>query len=614
MQNKQMQNKQRLSLLVLAAAVGVGVFLLAPDRAPQGPLSGTEQPESPVVTTDAEPTLTWPKGRAVTSRFEWAHAQSTVVAGSALRADVALRGTLEVVGLGLDGDAWRARARLLSLDEARYEVLGSNLAAAASEWVGRDVFVRYSRTGALLDVTVPATAQADEAFPLVLRALLQASQAQTVAEGEEETVLGRSSVRYAGEGLVRDRARDRYLALEGLDVAAHDVDVKGSASVRFSADGYVASLESTDTVTARRGAQEALSATSRLTWRALSSRKLAASEPLPALAAARDLRRGPSPELEQKLLVAQAAGLTKDQLVADLSRFVDRGDAPEPAWLPRAAAVIRLNPEVSADIAELATSARATTDARALGLDLLTQVGHEQAQAATRALLSADSVRKDPAYAFLVQRIGYVAAPTAQTLAFAETLRSDEDADIRRAATYSYGALAKGLAAGPRAVEATRITTALADELSRSDVVEDRVALLGALGNASTADSYGAVVGYAADKEAKLRHAAATALRGSEDRAHREALLGLMGDREVAVQRAAMRSLAEGELAAHEQRRIAEIVGQGQTARANDPLVVTLLQQRVTGDARDRALRFVLERADDDARLRARIRGILGGR
>ena len=55
----------------------------------------------------------------------------------------------------------------------------------------------------------------------------------------------------------------------------------------------------------------------------------------------------------------------------------------------------------------------------------------------------------------------------------------------------------------------------------------------------------------------------------------------------------------------------ARMVEQGEISRANDPLLVTLLSQRMQGRVRTRALQAVLARNGDDAKLRARIRGML---
>jgi hypothetical protein len=84
-----------------------------------------------------------------------------------------------------------------------------------------------------------------------------------------------------------------------------------------------------------------------------------------------------------------------------------------------------------------------------------------------------------------------------------------------------------------------------------------------------------------------------------------------IADVNVAVQRAAARSLMEQPLASEEQQRVSQLVSEGRTLRANDPLIVTLLQRRVEGVPQRAALEFVLARADDDPRLRGRIRNIL---
>jgi hypothetical protein len=527
---------------------------------------------------------------------------------------VHLAGTLETTGLGFDaGDGhWRARVRLLSLDKARYDVLGQNIAAESAGWTGRDAWVRYDENGTLLHVRQPADTPQDEAFVFVLRALLQSAMVTTQTVGEEDTVLGSSRVRYSGEGEERVRAREAYTRLEGLDVSEHDVQQRGRATLRVHGTGYVVSLKSSDEVKAVRGQQVALTARSSLEHKVLSVRQLDDAVRTPALAAAPDLRKPASPEVKQKLLESRAAGMTPGQLASDLDHLASTGAAPENAWLPQAAAVLRLHPEASASVARVVKRKDAPTKARAVGVDLLSQVGHAEAQAALVDALGAETVRSDASYALLLQRLGFVSEPTAATVAFAEQLRASDDVDLRRSATHAYGALAGGLDEAARTEEAARIVASLADELRGAGDVADQAALIGALGNAGTAVSYDVVATYAQDDHAKLRGAAATALRGAEDRAERELLVALVADPALAVQRAAIRSLTQRALEDWEQSRVATSVEQGRTARANDGVVVTLLQTRVAPGARAAALRFLLARADDAPRMRARIRAILG--
>jgi HEAT repeat protein len=600
-------------LVTLIALVGLAIAFLALQK------RGGEPPERDVPVTalaDATSplTLSWPAGRAVSSRFVWRHEQSSTVANAALRADVALSGKLELTGLGRDPSdgTWRARVRLLALEEARYRVLNSDLAAESAAWIGRDAFVRFAYNGAVLDVRERAGAKAGDPFPLVMRALLQAAQVTSQVTGVEDTALGSSRVRYAGDGLSRTRTRVGYDRIEGLEVARHEIDVRGDARIRINAAGYVEEMTASDTVVARNNDAVALTARSSLQWSAVSSRQVN-DLATPALAAAPDPRGAASPALERKLRESQAAGLTRGQLVAELQRIAAGGDAPAQGWLPRAAGLLRLEPEAATDIASVVTHDRATTTARAVGLDLLSQVGHEKAQAALIDALEDESVQTDPSYALLLQRLSFVSTPTSETLAFATQMRRSEDADLRRSATYAYGALAAGLARSARADEANAIVDALAGELRGGGEVGDQAARLAALGNAGTPEAYEAVVAFADDEEASLRGAAAAALRGAESRAEREVLVGLVGDPAATVQRAAIRSLTERRLAAWEQSRVAGLVQQGRTARPNDGVVVTLLQERVAGTARDDALRFLLDRATDRPRLRARIRSILGG-
>lgn len=320
-------------------------------------------------------------------------------------------------------------------------------------------------------------------------------------------------------------------------------------------------------------------------------------------------------DLDHKLDLGQANGLTAARVLSGLQVFAADDQArPEGRWIWQSAAVLRLQPELAGSLGELAARSDTQPKARALIVDLLSQVGHEQAQQALRGALDSEAVQRDPDVALLVQRLAFVPEPDAATVAYAQSLRSRDDGDRRNGATRALGAMAGHLGSQTDPAQVARgqhIVDDLQGELGQTADSAQRAQLIAALGNAGALASLPTLLAHSHDDDAQVRRAAASALRGHLETSSRQRLLQLIADPAIMVQRAALRALQHHSLDDGEQRSVATMVRERRVDPVNYPMLVNTAERVTSGEARRDLLQTVLRAANDDPKLRGRIRGML---
>ncbi len=240
-------------------------------------------------------------------------------------------------------------------------------------------------------------------------------------------------------------------------------------------------------------------------------------------------------EARMRGLRQRVAGLTRGQMLADIARFGPGGRLPDHnRWLWRAVGLLSLDPGAAEALAALIIRSE-DSQTRALGLDLLTSEGSPRAQAALRRSL--EGVEADPAYGLLVQRLGFLDAPTAETLEFLAA-RIEGEHDLA-------AATALGSVVGKLGEEASEANERLVEMLDGREDEEGTAALLRGLGNAGLERNLSTVEAYAEDERVAVRASAAIALRKTGSEGARAVLRRLAGDPSEAVRGTALESLRE---------------------------------------------------------------------
>ena len=319
---------------------------------------------------------------------------------------------------------------------------------------------------------------------------------------------------------------------------------------------------------------------------------------------------GGGEDAERRLLADRAAGLDAAAAVAMVSGFDGSDDETGP-FLWRATGLVRLDPTAADALGAAAVAEDTPPAGRELALDVLAHAGTPPAQRALTRALSSPTLAADPPHRrLLLQRLSFVDRPDDETVAWAESLWDDAEGPERRAAASILGAVAGHRAAAGDAATADRLAARLRDALATADD-DDRPALLQGLGNAARPADQSLLVTASAAAAVRDRAAAASALRHYETAAAQDAMVALVSDRSASVQRRALSALDGRTLTPAQLDALTEAVRADAVSRVSDAALVNVVARQSRDPQCQALLRAVLSRADDDPRMRARVRSLL---
>ncbi len=549
-----------------------------------------------------------------------------------LLGDVDIAATLLLRGVSDDGKQSLVEARLQPGKRHHMSVLGLDVystdKAFDDVFAGRRAFMRVDHEGRVVDMRFapadPTTYKETMQWLLAQTQFIVPASPLKEWRAEEEGPFGKSRTLYhrpegKGEPIERTRASYTELVLpNGVGTIPPDqVASAGSTRGQLDARGCLEQLVIDEQLRSNLGAKQevaslslhmALKSVERATMADIDLTQLEVRQP-GEVVVSEDMRR--------RMFAAAAAGLTGEQLIADLARF--DGHPPEAKrWMWRAVGLLELNPELASSLIEPFGKAR--LDGKRLILDLLASAATPQAQAAMRTILGDAGLRQDPHYPELVQRFALVETPDPANARFLqdsyETAHGN-DAPGAYASVVALGSTVGHLSASSNQAfvkQAKHYNQVLRDQLAHSDGDENaRAAFVMALGNAKMDENAGLLASKTHDESSGVRAAAATALRSYGDQGSFNALLDIMGDSDSNVLQAAVRALAERDLSGGEIEALVTAILDGRTAPGVDVLMVGLLGRHVDAGPRiGEALRFIFERNPNDPQLRAVILRTLG--
>jgi hypothetical protein len=504
---------------------------------------------------------------------------------------------------------------------------------------GKELLVRVERTGKV--TSVHAAEGGASLFDYAIRAIVEETQvrladvsgmnawveAEPLPQGTVES-LYRITSREGDGSATLERTRQRYITLSAASMLESSAIVQNeSARHRIVlVDGIIERIEGKETLKATSEDKPLLDSSTELDLEARG--RTTDERPRPELSrhAKRTLEDMPeSRSLRERMLEQRAAGLSWEDALATISEYGDGGSVPDHnRFLWRTTALLELDPKRAWDLVGIFDGGRAGGKLRGLVLDLLASASTPEAQRVMRQLLASDRAKNDPRYAHLVQRMGFVASPDKESIAFvkgrfaaasADGTRTKAVRNERFAAAYAMGSMAD------RAKEDGDDASAksLVDDLSsalRGARPDEVVFFLNALANTDSASAVGTFGTYATSPDPAVREAVADALDEPQTPEALTLLLDLARDPDRAVQRAALRSLRRYTLSAPVILRLAQIAGDGLFLPENVRFVVDLVKtyRFVHPREEELLLRALLAGAIDDDLVRAAVQQLLDAR
>jgi len=283
-------------------------------------------------------------------------------------------------------------------------------------------------------------------------------------------------------------------------------------------------------------------------------------------------------------------------------------------WIWRDAAFLELHPENAEPLlAQIGSDVE--IGAQAAAFDLVVISGTVEGEAALRRALASWAARDPETYVLLVQRVGFLAAPSDATLDFVvreyDTWRKKRDARRAQACAYTLGALAAA-ASHARRERGRAIADRLVMDLYAAKTDDDRVALLRGLGNAGFAEDAAAITIYAADPGDDVRAAVAAALRRVDDDRAVAVLLRLVTDSSGNVARTAITSLFRHTLADASWSALDAAIATDKIPRTARAALVNELAKKLGDDAHAPvSLRLLHDAPSTDNDLRMRIESLV---
>ena len=451
--------------------------------------------------------------------------------------------------------------------------------------LGRDLFVLINQQGKVIFVRFdPSLGNLSRSFARALLAVTQFTFSQGPAgtpgqwEVQEEDPNGQYIARYesisgsvGGETAQSDviafrKTRVRYLPPSRNNrshrEAATTITPKGALQARFDFQGgYLESLEGSESQTVAINDKLVGHAETALHLRHLRKETLSAAE-LSALRRAGEERGKTVAAVALSATESDAASeaaihrtelgaATLESLTAELVKAetaVDRENYGTPLYL-KFKALVYLRPETSAPLGRMLTSAGAQSMTMRVLTEALSEVGHEQAQAA---LLTVVRARANdwPALFLLIPSLGAVESPTPQTEAMLRELAARSDNwDISSTAQLALGNLARNLSATSpeRSGKIVDETVATLNAASSDEVARQ---MLLVLSNTGSQRALPTIKRFLTHTSPALRAVAASALRWIDDPQCDELLLKAATDTDADVRLEAVVALGFREMTA----------------------------------------------------------------
>jgi len=615
--------------VALAALVALGGACFTAQRALRAGPTSTSRAAGGANPSWAE---RWTPGTEYTFAFSWSgDTRATIAPGGGAGIDVAvdLAGDL-VARAGVQDGRTVLELRLENL--ARHGMRALGVDAVPTDEAARST-LEEPRAWADLDARgavarLRFTPDAPRPFREAMTKLVEqmhvtpSGDARSDWTAREPGPNGRALASYHADGLSLTRTRTRYESLSALSdkgCTGCQQQLVDRGAITLDRRGIVGSIDDDESLRIAQGAAEALRSANRFSLRLVRVAPFHGGIEVPAVATEERTPGTRAPVTagdEQAILRSEAAGFTEEQLDYAIDLFATKGQrVPDKTWLVHARAYLLLHPEALEALGRRVTAPGVDPRGRNMMMQVLAVTGSPRAQALMTAALDAlEGTESERDYAHLVQKLGIVGRPTADTTDYVQdAYRSACSRGDRRMAlsdAAALGGIASRLAKGGDDTGARSIVVELESDLRAAEAPEDKRGLVVALRNAGAAGD-DTVRALASDESADVRSEVARALGDDDSPASRATLVSLASsDSEVVVASSALQSLGRDAASADDVRAIAAAVLSGRTSPALDGTVMDFFAGHLDSPDAGRVLAFILARTKDPA-LARRVRALL---
>ena len=544
--------------------------------------------------------------------------------------DVDIAGDLVLRVLGREHGDTVIEARMEALTRHVFRVLGqdalSSDEAVRKTFDGQTAFVSVADDGSMRAISTRK--DCPPLFTMLIAKVLEQTQVTIPSDGAiawtstEPAPNGIATARYDAQGRALSRVRAHYDALTSVPPGACEACSQREIShgtMAIDRRGIVGTLsDEEDFALAMPGRGDVFHATTTFVLSLQGVTTFDSKGIEVDLASLVVHRPGEMPTAaggEAELLVARVGSWTPELLEGTLSTFVQTGRLPaDKMWLSGASALLLLKPELCERLVR--DFATLPERGRGLVLDLLTAAGSPRAQAAMRkALVDVMHSESSANLAMLIQRFTHLKKPTVESAAFLSnaylSARGRGDVHMKTASAAALGATAGHLARNGDVDSARKYSSGFASDLVHAKTVEDKEALLMALGNASMPEQEGAIVALANDPNADVRSQVAASLRDATSPEAHATLVAMVSDASPSAGRAALRAIDAPSIPASDLHAIAVRVTSGATMDSLDGPTIDFFAGHLD-DREDAiaAIAYILRRTTDK-NLQAKARMVL---
>ncbi len=407
--------------------------------------------------------------------------------------------------------------------------------------------------------------------------------------GTETTALGDAQTRYevtdataARVSIARTREQYTSLHLGAISPTAPSTS-EAEAVLEGGVLRSITAAEAVSGTTASTGPFE-LAFTLRATLAGVS--RVPVGEPVAALRERLTRSNASLPVAQRGVLMARLRGMTPESMLEDLFVFGTNGNIPNAMeWMWRATALLTLQPELCADVVLFATDPEIEGEGHAFALQLLASVGHGEAQAALRDVLSLPNVRSDAEFDQLVQRGVLVPELDEDTVRFYEELADSSDTDVNLTASNVLATAADQALERGDTARSAEIADRLVQGFEAASTAGEREARLRVLGNAADPSLTAPLLAASEAPSPDLRGAAARGLRNQQGPEVTERLHTLALDEDVYVRRRALESMAERGMTAADWDRLAPSLAGGSFQRRDEIHLMRAVRSTEAGSA-----------------------------
>jgi hypothetical protein len=216
----------------------------------------------------------------------------------------------------------------------------------------------------------------------------------------------------------------------------------------------------------------------------------------------------------------------------------------------RLTGLLEEQPELSKDLEKLLIDPNTNSKGRALLLDVLVSVGHDEAQAAVVGALDSEVSRADPSRSVHYQRLGLIDEPTLETLRFAhrefERAAAGQSLDARMLGAYTMAAVAGHARQSEDPVlqqEAAAVGTQVSGLLAGAQAPIEQAHLIKALSNVKDGRFQAQIDGFRGSPSDRVRQSVARAMREPPTADGLRTLVALVQDKDPFVQTEAIRAM-----------------------------------------------------------------------